>query len=286
MPRTSLDSAIQSATAWLTERSAPRPDGLLLLGTGLGTLVGQLANREEWPLHDLPGAPPVWQEATLHRGTCSGAELWLLEDSAGDLPFEAYASPERPAWERGFPVWLAAAAGSPLLLQTSAGHGLHDGYALGDLMVIEDHINVSGSTPLLGLGSTRLGPLFPDQTSLHHPGLRHRAQEGLLALGAELPSGVAACLAGPSLATPAELRWLSQTPAQVAIQDVAGPWIAAAHAGMSLLALTVIGSLPSSKPSMTDLLTSMNTSAPLLEDLLLRLLPELPALAHELRAEV
>ena len=139
---------------------------------------------------------------------------------------------------------------------------------------------------MLGLGPTQLGPLFPDQTSLHHPGLRHRAQALLQSMGRPLHSGIAACLPGPNLATPSELRWLEQTPADLAIQDVAGPWIAAAHAGMGMLALSMVCGTSGDNASMQAVLTTMQRNAPWLDDLIVGLADDLRTVAAELRSEV
>ncbi|MCA9003227.1 MAG: hypothetical protein KDB61_14990, partial [Planctomycetes bacterium] len=235
-----LDETVSEALAHWKERNLPAPHALLLLGTGLGPLAQSLSDVQRVPLHEIHGVPGAWQEVELVVGTVESPEgaccLWLLEDAPGPLQFGTGGGPERPAWERAFPVWLAAAAGARLLIHTSAGTALQDSHGLGSIAAVTDHINLSGGTPLLGLGPTQLGPLFPDQTQLHHAGLALVAEHRLAQLGAKLGRGIAACMQGPSGMTPAELDWLASTPAQLAIQNCAGPWIAAAHAGLSLLA--------------------------------------------------
>ena len=91
-----------------------------------------------------------------------------------------------------------------------------------------------------GLSESRLGPLFPDQSRLHDSDLRARARERASQLGLELRPAIAACLIGPALATPAELRFIAGGPATVAVQDIEGPLIAAAHAGLSVLGLVAL----------------------------------------------
>lgn len=285
-----LDDAVSEALQSIEERGLQSPDCLFLLGTGMGALGGSFDVTQSIPLHEVPGVPAIWHEVTLliaqhatASGTCS---IWLMEDAPGSLQFGTGGGPERPAWERAFPVWLAAAAGVRTMVHTSAGTSLRESLPVGTLAAISDHINLSGHTPLLGLGPTRLGPLFPDQTRLHHPGLRLRASDLLQELGQTLGQGVGACLQGPSSSTSAELKWLSGTPADVAIQDCAGPWIAAAHAGLALVALTCITDSGQGRMRMPDLLKAAEKCAPLLEDLLTLLVPDLHQVALELEHEV
>ncbi|HPF14920.1 MAG TPA: hypothetical protein PLJ12_11680 [Planctomycetota bacterium] len=285
MQTTLLDQAVLPAAAHLKELGVPSPDVCFLLGTGLGNLPRLLKLKRWLTGYEIPSAPQAWQEVGLFAGTYRGKTLWMIEDAPGHLQFAGGAGPGQPAWHRGYPVWLAAASGAKLLIHTCAAVGLDANHPVGSLGVVSDHMNLSGTTPLLGLGTTPLGPLFPDQTRLHHRGLRLRVLERAQALGSTLVEGVAACLPGPSLSTPAELAWLRQTPAHLAAQDTAGPWIACAHSGMALLALTAICDDGSGPVRMPELLDRMDRIAPLLEDLLLNALPDLIQVAAELESE-
>ncbi len=285
-----LDDAVAEALQSIEDRSLQPPDCIFLLGTGIGALGSSFDITDVIPLHEIPGVPAIWHEVTLlvaQRATPNGrCCIWLVEDAPGSLQFGTGGGPERPAWERAFPVWLAAAAGARTIVHTSAASSLRDRLPVGTIAAVSDHINLSGHTPLLGLGPTRLGPLFPDQTRLHHPGLRLKAGDKLQAMGESLGEGVSACLQGPSNNTAAELRWLSGTPADLAIQDCAGPWIAAAHAGLALLALTCITDSGQDPMRMPDLLRAAEKTAPILEDLLIQLIPELHQVAQELQHEI
>ncbi|MFT4648541.1 MAG: purine-nucleoside phosphorylase [Glaciecola sp.] len=285
-----LDDAISEALKGLKEKGLQTPHCLFLLGTGQGSVASSFEILHTLPLHELAGVPAVWHEVELivanaitPQGTCN---LWLLEDAPGSLQFGTGGGPERPAWERAFPVWLAAAAGARTMVHTSAGTSLREHIPVGSLASVSDHINLSGYTPLLGLGPTSLGPLFPDQTRLHHPGLHLRASDHMRAIGQSLGSGVGACLQGPSSITPAEVKWLAGTPADIAIQGCAGPWISAAHAGLALVALTCITDTGQSPMRMQDLLKAAESSAPILEDLLSLLVPDLHQVALEMEFEL
>ena len=285
-----LDDAVSDAQQSLKDKGLQPPHCLFLLGTGLGSLAASFEVLETVPLHELNGVPTVWHEVELvvaqvqtPQGTCT---VWLMEDAPGSLQFGTGGGPERPAWERAFPVWLAAAAGARTMVHTSAATSLRDHLPVGTLAAITDHINLSGYTPLLGLGPTRLGPLFPDQTRLHHPGLQLRASDHLQTLGQTIGSGVGACMQGPSSITPAECKWLASTPADLAIQNCAGPWIAAAHAGLALFALACITDAGKGPMRMQELLKAAEASAPLLEDLLAMLVPDLHQVAAEMEFEL
>ncbi len=285
-----LDDAVSEALQCIKERGWHTPDALFLLGTGMGALAGSFEITDSIPLHEVPGVPSVWHEVVLliaRKKTAQGeCCLWLMEDAPGSLQFGTGGGPERPAWERAFPVWLAAAAGARTIVHTSAGTSLRKDLPVGSLAAISDHINLSGHTPLLGLGPTNLGPLFPDQTRLHHPGLRLKASDVLQGMGLTLGEGIGACLQGPSRSTPAEYRWLAGTPADLALQDCSGPWIAAAHAGLALLAMTCITDSGEDDLRMPELLKAAEKSAPILEDLLTQLTPHIHQVALELQHEV
>lgn len=290
MPQHHLDDAVYPAAAALRELGLPVPRVLLLAGTGVGTLPSSLTDARSVDLADLPGAPTIWQEGLLHTGRMGSCSIWMLEDAPGDIEFGEGGGPGRPAWERAWPVWLGAASGAEVLLLTCAGVAL--GSAAkgapepGSLAVLTDHINLSGRTPLLGLGETRLGPLFPDQSQLHHQGLRSRALAHSARLGITCSEAVAACLVGPSLATPAELRWLETTGSQLAVQGLADPLIAAAHAGLATLALAAVADAAEAPLRMAELIQRAETCAPALEDLIQNLEADLTAVAQELELEL
>lgn len=136
----------------------------------------------------------------------------------------------------------------------------------GGLLFASDHLNVSGRSPLEALGESRLGPLFPDQSRLHDPALRRAALA--LAQGRGLfPSvGVVACTPAPHLDTPAESRAWALLGAQAAVQGLATPLIAAAHAGLSALALVALVDAAGETLAVRRLLERAEKTAPLLEE--------------------
>ena len=234
-----LDEAVDAALADLALADAPTPSVVALLGTGTGLLTGRIERHGKIALASIAGVPEPWSHLELHHGALpdgGGANVWMLDDVSGDEP------PDRSTWRLAFPCWLAAAAGARVLLHTSAGSALPcDGAPRREtLALLCDHVNLSGHTPLAGLGETRLGPLFPDLSRLHHRGLREAARRRAEAIGVDTSEAVAACTLGPTRDTPAERRFLAAGGCGVAVQGLATPLLAAAHAGLAALAVVAV----------------------------------------------
>lgn len=279
----SLDDSVALTLEGLEDRSLARPDALFLLATGAEAWAEVLSGGQELELADLDGVPERWRGELLRTGRLGGLEVWAVDDVSGE-PCASSA----PAWEAGFPVWLAAKAGAVLCVHASAGAWLTptERSLVGGFAVLRDHLNLSGSSPLLGLGESRLGPLFPDQSRVHHVGLRRAALDAAEALAVPATDAVAACLAGPALETPAERRMLARLGADVSVQALAPPLLACAHAGLACLALVAITDAASEDESthLAQLVERALRAAPILERLLTSLGPELERAAAVLRA--
>lgn len=267
-----LDAAVFAATSALEERRVPAPSALLLSMTGLGLLTGHLEAAGRLPVELLPGAPQAWRASVLHWGDLEGLPVWLLEDQVG--PLETQSAP----WERAWPVWLAAAAGAATLVHSSAACSLAQAEP-GTIALARDHINLSGTSPLTGLGQSRLGPMFPDQSALHDPHLRAVALSSCTSLGLVGEEAVFACVRGPALETPAEQRWFRAAGADVSVQELAPPLLAAAHAGLGVLAIGLVVARAGERADIARLAAAARRMTPALDDLLLAV-----ARAADLRA--
>lgn len=279
-----LDPAVGAAKRDLEERSFPNPKALLLLATGVGFLPDRLEGRTQVDLSDVAGVPEPWNRAELFAGRLEGLDVWLLDD----LSAEAASLESGPPWVRAFPLWLAAAAGARVLVHTSAGASLGSEVGSpkpGDLVALTDHINLSGRTPLLGLGPCKHGPLFPDQSRLHRAGLRQAALRAAARLGFDLPEAVAACTSGPSLDTPAERRFYARAGADVAVQGLESPLIAAAHAGLDALCFVAITDTGEGRADLVRLLERSRAAAPAVEDLVAAVAPAVAEAIRALEAE-
>jgi hypothetical protein len=264
-----LDAAVDAARASAAIAGADAPHALFLLATGVGALPGRLARGRAVALRAVAGVPRAWSEAVLHHGDFHGVSAWIVEDAPLDP------SGVEPAWHAAFPVWLAAAAGASTLVHVSAGCALERAgeapLALGTLAFARDHLNLSGSSPLLGLGESRLGPLFPDLSRVHDRALRAGAMRVGARLGVACAEAVVACTAGPTIETPAERAWFARAGADVAVQRLAAPLIAAGHAGLGALAIAAVVAGPRSELDLARIAAAAGALAPAIEDLLFEL---------------
>lgn len=277
-----LDETVFPLRERLRAAGVPDPRVLFLMGTGVGFLPGRLREARAVQLDELCSACPPWDALVLHAGQLGALPVWMLEDISDEPLLDEPASP----WVRALPVWLAAAAGAGLCVHTSAGSALggEPGNVPG-LAALSDHVNFSGTTPLLGLGASRLGPLFPDLTHLHHAGLRAAALERAEALGIPMVEAIAACTLGPALETPAERVMLARLGASVAVPNLAAPLLAAGHAGLACLALVAVTDAPAGEADVKSVVAAASVLQPALEDLLLALVPALEETAAALVAE-
>lgn len=284
MTRRDQAAALESAVQGALEACAgvPIPDVLVAPATGAARIAERLSRADEIPLSELDGVPLPWFGATLWIGAAGETSVWLVDDApvTGDAEAD---------WMRAFPIWWAAAAGAKILLHTSAGTDLRDkDDRPGDdfeLVRIVDHINLSGTTPLTGLGQSRFGPLFPDQTRLHDPELASIADACAESSGRTLGHAIAACTLGPALSTPAELRWYRVAGADVAVQRLADPLIAAAHAGLATLALCAVTNRADERAEVGMLVERAARAAPRLDDLVLASASRLGAIVRSRKEE-
>ncbi len=294
MTHPSLDESVYSASKELRGRGAPDPDVLFLMATGVGLLPSSFELTWKLPLANIAGIPHAWRGQELIAAERKDATYWFLEDSPGEsgFPSTGGASLIEAPWVRAFPAWLAACSGASLCVHTSAGSllGQHGNAGALQLGLVSDHINLSGRTPLYGLGDSRVGPIFPDQSRIHHGGLRKSASAMAKKLGIGVIEGVVACTAGPAMETPAEQSFYARIGADFAVQNLAAPLIAMSHAGLACLAVVALldhsESSDSSPSEVRGILERAESLAPAMEELLVALTPELCKLSFELREEV
>lgn len=281
MTKSALDVAVERASASLAAREVAEPQALFLLATGGATLATRLAGLARVPFARIDGAPDAWRETTLYTGKLGALSVWVVDDAPGAAEDGGHESPGEPAWARGFPVWLAASCGASVLVHSSAGYALPGERAIrpGALALIRDHVNVSGRTPLLALGASDLGPLFPDTSQLHHVELREAALELAEKLGVRAHEVVAACVAGPCLETAAERVFWAKAGCDVAVQELQNPLIAAAHAGFAALAIVCVTDAGEGASDVQGIVTRADALAAALEDLLVGLAGEIASIA-------
>jgi len=293
-----LDETVFPLRERLRAAGVEDPSVLFLMATGVGFLPSRMEGAhgigldEILPDGDLrssvlerPHPHHPWTGQVLHAGRLGALSVWFLEDVSSEALEPAPTAP----WLRALPVWLAASAGASVCVHTSAGSALsHDGgppLLERGLGLVSDHMNLSGSTPLAGLGESKLGPLFPDLTRLHHVGLRRSALARAAELGIGAAEVVAACTSGPALETPAERTMLARLGADVAVPGLATPLLAAGHAGLATLAVVAVTDARDEGPEVRHVLAAAAELVPALEDLLLALVPDLLSAVRSLSLE-
>jgi purine-nucleoside phosphorylase len=139
-----------------------------------------------------------------------------------------------------FPVRVLGVLGVRTLLLTNAAGGVNTSFAQGALMVVDDHLNLMGSNPLIGPNDDRFGPRFPDMTEVYSRRLRGLADASAAEAGLTVAHGVYAALHGPSYETPAEIRYLRTIGADAVGMSTVPEAIAARHMGLEVLGISCI----------------------------------------------
>ncbi len=208
----------------------------LVLGSGLGGLADEIQAEAEIPFEDMPGwpAPSVpGHSGRLILGSLRGLQVACLR---GRLHMYEGLS-ERLVVE---PALLMGRLGAPVLLLTNAAGGVNPSFGAGTLMVMRDHINLTGRNPLMGPNDDALGPRFPDMTEVWDRELRDRLHAAGRAEDVELKEGIYLGLTGPTYETPAEVRMIRSLGADAVgmstvMEAVAANWAGIRVGGVSLV---------------------------------------------------
>ncbi|NQT20726.1 MAG: purine-nucleoside phosphorylase [Planctomycetes bacterium] len=263
----SIVEAAGKAAEAVSSKGSISPVIGIILGTGLGALGQTIDIDCTIPYADVPG---------FARPTVASHAGQLILGKIRDVPvivmegrfhcYEGYT-----AREVTFPVRLFKAMGADTLIVSNACGGMNPLYSKGDLMVIEDHINLMGVNPLIGPNEDALGPRFPDMCAPYDPDLIKLAEETALSMGMKLQRGVYVAVLGPNLETRAEYRMLRTMGADVVGMSTVPEVIVAAHTGLRSLGLSVVTDLclpDALKPaSLDEIIKTANEAEPKLAKL-------------------
>jgi len=232
----SLYDKVFQAAAVIKEILPVPPRAAVVLGTGLGGLAKQIEHAREIPYQDIPYFPHSTVKSHAGRvvaGTLNGTPVLAF-----DGRFHLY---EGWDWEQiTMPVRVAKACGAEALFLSGAVGGMNPMHAKGDLVLIEDHINLMPGNPLIGSNDERLGPRFPDMCAPY--------DKKLLAAGLQIAMeekirahlGVYVAVSGPNLETRSEYRYLRAIGADVVGMSTVPEVIVGVHAGLRIFAATII----------------------------------------------
>ncbi len=231
-----LFDQIQEAKAFLQLRWNGTPTVGIILGTGLGALAEEITDAVKLPYQDIPYFPHSTVETHAGRlvcGTLAGKSVMAME---GRFHFyEGYTLKQIT-----FPVRVMKAMGCEVLIVSNACGGMNPQWAKGDIMLIEDHINLLSDNPLIGKNDDRLGVRFPDMCHPYDLGLLELAQRIALEEKIACHKGVFVAVPGPNLETRAEYRFLRGIGADVVGMSTVPEVIVGVHANMRILGLSVI----------------------------------------------
>lgn len=227
---------IGEAVEEIRRRSDLLPRVAIVLGSGLGAMAEEIDEAVAIPYTEIPHFPvstAPGHAGNLLLGTLEGQDVVVMAGRAH--MYEGY-TPQQVV----FPVRTMRALGAETLLITNAAGGVNQSYVPGTLMLIADHINLTGRNPLVGTNDPRLGVRFPDMSAVYDPDLRALARRVAQSLQLRLEEGVYLGLLGPSYETPSEIRMARALGADAVGMSTVMEVIAARHAGMRILGISCI----------------------------------------------
>jgi purine-nucleoside phosphorylase len=230
---------VLEAAAFLSERINIQPGIGILTGTGLQNAASSILPEYSTPYAKIPHFPVSTVEShpgVLVSGTISGKPVIALK---GRLHLYEGFPPEAVV----FPVRVLQELGVDTLIVSNAAGGLNPGFSPGDIMVISDHLNLTGENPLVGPNENEWGIRFPDMVRAYDEDLAALGIEAGKNLQLPVKKGVYAGLKGPSLETPAETRFLQIIKADAVGFSTVCEVIAAVHASMRVLGFSLISNI-------------------------------------------
>ena len=276
MAEATLREKVQAAADAIRKVDPRKPAVGIILGTGLGALAKEIENRKEISYADIPHFPMT--SVTSHAGqavvgTIEGRTVVAME---GRFHFyEGYTLEEVT-----LPVRVMKELGAETLIVSNACGGMNPGYKKGDLMIIDDHINLMGINPLIGENDDELGPRFPDMCEPYSRELINLAVRIAKEENIRAHTGVYVAVTGPNLETRAEYRFLRIIGSDVVGMSTVPEVIVAVHAGLKVLGISCVTDLcfpDTLKPAdIREIIKVATEAEPKLTKLVRRVIAELP----------
>lgn len=235
-PAEELVTRIRESADVVRSQSKTKPRIGIILGTGLGALADEIETEASIAYGEIPGFPEPTVET--HSGRLLLGELEGQPVVAMQGRFHRYEG--YTLREVTFPVRVLRELGAEILLISNASGGMNPLWEVGDLMLIADHINLLGDSPLIGPNAEQLGPRFPDMSDPYDPELQGLAMEVAKEQRVTLHRGVYVAVSGPNLETRAEYRFLRAIGADVVGMSTVPEVIVAVHGGMRVLGISII----------------------------------------------
>ena len=231
-----LFGQIEEAVKAIRARWRGRPHAGIILGTGLGGLVQEIEEQASLEYEEIPNF--LRSTSLSHRGRLVCGQLEGISVVAMEGRFHMYEGYSLK--QITLPVRVMKALGAELLVVSNACGGMNPYFREGDIMVIEDHINLMGDNPLIGINDDRLGPRFPDMCEPYDRKLIDRALEIGRRENIGVHQGVFVAVAGPNLETRAEYRFLRMIGADAVGMSTVPEVLVAVHSGMRVVGLSIV----------------------------------------------
>jgi purine-nucleoside phosphorylase len=227
---------VEEAAAAVRARCGALPETAIVLGSGLGEFADTLLDAIATPYGELPHWPAsrvAGHAGRLVVGTLAGKRIAALSGRVHVYEGHDLATVV-------FATRVMGRLGVKHVILTNAAGGINTGFAQGALMIIDDHINMLGSNPLVGANDERFGPRFPDMSEVYSRRLRGLADAAAQARGVAVAHGVYIAVHGPSYETPAEIRFFRTIGADAVGMSTVPEAIAARHMGLEVLGISCI----------------------------------------------
>ena len=231
-----ITERIMAAADYIRTQVTMRPTIGLILGSGLGDFADTLEDAVKIPYSQIPNFPVpsiAGHSGALVFGKKCGREVVVMQGRIHyyeGLPMQLIT----------LPIRVLAALGAKTVVLTNACGGVNLSFRPGDLMLIADHINLSGANPLVGPNFDAFGPRFPDMSDLYTASLRKAIREAAREAGIELQEGVYGMYSGPNYETPAEIRMYRVLGADTVGMSTVPEALVAGHCGMQVVGVSCV----------------------------------------------
>ncbi|MDE2134899.1 MAG: purine-nucleoside phosphorylase [Alphaproteobacteria bacterium] len=236
----SSSETVEAAAAAVRKRlGMVFPKTAIVLGSGLGRFADKLAHAKSMSYADIPGFSP---------STVAGHHGNLVIGDLGGMPLAVmqgriHAYEDHPPQAIAVPIRTLRKLGVDRLVLTNAAGGLTSDMPAGTLMIVKDHINLSGINPLAGPNDESVGPRFPDMSHAYDPELRAMLAVAAREAGVAVRTGIYLYTLGPNFETPAEVRMFAALGADVVGMSTVPECLVASHCGMKVAALSLVTNL-------------------------------------------
>ncbi len=226
---------MKKAVEFINQKTNFKPETGIILGSGLGKLAGDI-DGIKIPYSEIPGfktSSVQGHAGNLIIGKLSGKDVIAMQ---GRLHYYEGNSLQDVV----YPVRVMKLLGIKNLIVTNAAGGINRAFKPGDLMLIEDHINLTGNSPLIGPNLDEFGPRFPDMSEAYTKNLMNIAESSGKKLGIDLQKGIYVFVGGPTYEPPAEIRMLRTLGADAVGMSTVPEVVTARHAGVNVLGISCI----------------------------------------------